>query len=97
MVNYCCASILSEAEGRSISRAMRWPDFILFASDATRYGLAGGALLLISAVAIWGDWRRKNRKNPDDVGIMPWRDIAALSTFAGLALMAFAAVGWISG
>ena len=76
---------------------MHLPDFLTFASDATRYGLAGGALLLVSVLASIGDRRRKNRKNPDDVGIMPWRDIAALSTFAGLALVAFAVVGWISG
>lgn len=76
---------------------MRLPDFIIFASDATRYGLAGASLLVISAIALWGDRRRANRKHVDDVGIMPWRDIAALSTFAGLALLAFAVVGWISG
>lgn len=76
---------------------MHWPDFILFASDATRYGLVGGAFLLLSAIAVWGDRRRAKRKNVDDVGLMPWRDIAALSTFVGIALMAFAVVGWISG
>lgn len=75
---------------------MPWPDFILFASDATRYGLAGGALLLVSAFAMLGDRRRTNRKNVDDVGLLPWRDIAALSTFAGLALLAYAGMGWLS-
>lgn len=81
----------------AISRAMRWPDFILFASNATLYGLAGGALLLVSLLSVIGDNRRAKRKDPDAVGLMPWRDIAALSTFAGLALLAFAAVGWLSG
>lgn len=75
---------------------MQWPDFILFASDATRYGLVGALFLLVSLAAVIGDRRRARRKNPDAVGIMPWRDIAALSMFVGLALMAFAVVGWIS-
>ncbi len=74
---------------------MHWPDFILFASDATRYGLAAAGFLLLSLVAVIGDRRRNRRRDPDDVGIMPWRDIAALSTFVGLALMAFAVVGWL--
>ncbi|MDE1466335.1 hypothetical protein [Aurantiacibacter sp. D1-12] len=76
---------------------MHWPNFILLASDATRYALAGGALLLISGIAIIGDRRRSRRKDPDAVGIMPWRDIIALSTFAGLALLAYGAVGWLKG
>lgn len=76
---------------------MQLPDFLRFASDATRYGLAGGGLLLISAIAVWGDRRRARRKDPDAVGIMPWRDIAALSSFAGLALLAFAGMGWLAG
>lgn len=76
---------------------MHWPHFILLASDATRYMLAGGALLALSALAMWGERRRARRRHPDAVGIMPWRDIAALSTFAGLALTAFGAIGWLNG
>ena len=76
---------------------MHWPQWLLFASDATLYALAGGALLLLSAVAMWGDRRRARRRDVDDVGIMPWRDIAALSTFAGLALLAFGLVGMLRG
>ncbi len=76
---------------------MPWPHFLLLTSDATRYVLAGAALLALSMLAMWGDRRRARRSHPDDVGIMPWRDIAALSTFAGLALLAFGAIGWLKG
>ena len=76
---------------------MQWPDWILFASDATRYAMAGGALLLLSAISLVGDTRRARRKDVDRVGIMPWRDIGALSLFAGLVLLAFAGVGWLKG
>ena len=77
--------------------AMHGPDWLLFASDATLYMVAGAAMLALSGLAMWGDRRRTQRKNVDDVGIMPWRDIAALSSFAGLALLAFGAVGWLAG
>ena len=76
---------------------MHMPEWLLFASDATRFGLWGGGLLLLSALAVWGDRRRARRSDVDAVGVMPWRDIAALSGFAGLALLAFAATGWIKG
>ena len=76
---------------------MDWPDWIKFASDATRFAIVGGLLLLVALIAFLGDKRRAGRKHPDHVGIMPWRDIGALSTFAGLVLLAFAAMGWLKG
>lgn len=76
---------------------MHVPDWIEFASDATRFGLWGGGFLLLSALSIWGDRRRAKRRNVDAVGLMPWRDIAALSTFIGVALLSFAVMGWIRG
>lgn len=76
---------------------MHLPDFITFASDATLYGLWGGGLLTISALSALGEQRRRRRKDIDRVGLMPWRDVAALTGFAGLALMAFASVGWLTG
>lgn len=76
---------------------MHLPDFITFASDATLYGLWGGGLLAASAFATWRDYRRKKRTDINRVGLMPWRDIAVLTGFAGLALMAFAGVGWLQG
>lgn len=72
---------------------MHWPEFILFASDALRYTLTGLALLSVSALSVWGERRRARRKHPDAVGLMPWRDIGVVSTFAGLALLAFGIVG----
>jgi len=50
-------------------------------------------MLALSAVAMWGERRRARRKHPDAVGIMPWRDIGVLSTFVGVALLAFGIVG----
>ena len=74
---------------------MNWPpDFLRFASEATIAGLWGGALLAISAGTFFGDLRRRRRRNIDAVGWVPWRDLSALSAFAGLVLMAMAASGW---
>lgn len=76
---------------------MLWPDWFTFASDATIYALWGGGLLLVSALAAWRDHRRKTRRDINRVPLLPWRDIGALSLFAGLALLAFAMVGWLQG
>ena len=75
---------------------MHWlPDFIRFASEATVFGLWGGGMLLLSLTAFIGDRRRMRRKRIDAVGWMPWRDIAALSLFAGFVLLAVAVTGWL--
>jgi len=80
------------------------PDFIhlvshylLLASDATILALIAAALLALSGLALWGDVRRRRRRHIDAVGLMPWRDIAALACFAGLILLAMAVVGWLKG
>jgi hypothetical protein len=77
---------------------MAWPpDFIRFAGEATIAGLWGGALLLVSLLAMLGDRRRRRRSDINAVGWVPWRDLSALSSFAGLVLLAMAASGWIKG
>jgi hypothetical protein len=70
-------------------------DFIRFASDATIVALWGSGMLLVSLFAFVGDRRRMRRKRIDAVGWMPWRDISAISLFAGVVLMAVALTGWL--
>jgi hypothetical protein len=70
-------------------------DFIRFASDATIVALWGSGMLLVSLFAFVGDRRRMRRKRIDAVGWMPWRDISAISLFAGVVLMAVAVTGWL--
>ena len=38
--------------------------------------LGAAALFALAEIA---DWRRRNRRDVDDVGFMPWRTIAMLS------------------
>jgi hypothetical protein len=77
---------------------MTWPpDFLRFASDATIAGLWGGVLLALSLLAMLGDLRRRRRTDINAVGWVPWRDLSALTAFAGLVLLAMAASGWVKG
>jgi len=77
--------------------AMKALHFLRFASDATILALIAGGVLMLSAFAFWGDVRRRRRRNIDAVGLMPWRDIAAISSIAGMVLLAMAVMGWIKG
>jgi len=43
--------------------------------------IAAAALFALAEVA---DWRRRNRRDVDDVGFMPWRAIAMLSVAVAL-------------
>ena len=75
---------------------MAWPpDFISFASEATIIGFWGGALLLLSLLAMFGERRRRRRTDINAVGWVPWRDLSALTAFGGLVLLAMAASGWM--
>jgi hypothetical protein len=76
---------------------MHEPAFLLFASDATLVGLAGGLSLLIAAIGLLGERRRLRRKHIDAVGWMPWTTLSVLATFAGLVLLALAVTGWLKG
>ena len=75
---------------------MGWAtDFIRFASEATLAGVWAGGLLVLSLLAMLGDYRRRRRTDINAVGWVPWRDLSALTAFAGLVLMAMAASGWM--
>jgi len=77
---------------------MTWlSDFIRFASDATIAALWAGALLSLSLIAMRGDLRRRRRVDINAVGWVPWRDLSALTAFAGLVLLSMAASGWMKG
>ena len=76
---------------------MEEPDFLLFASDATLAGLAGGTLLLIALWAAVAERRRLRRRRIDAVGFMPWTTVSFLSFFPGVVLLALAVKGWLAG
>ena len=76
---------------------MHEPDFLLFASDATLIGIAGGLLLLVAAVAFVAERRRMRRNRIDAVGCMPWTTLSFLAFFPAVVLLSLAAKGWLAG
>ena len=76
---------------------MMLPAAFRLASDAALAAVAGGGFVLLAVLALWGDWRRRNRRAIDAVGWVPWRDLSAVASFAGIVLLAMAAMGWIRG
>ena len=69
-------------------------DNLRFASDATLAGIAGAAVLLFAAVALWAERRRVKRQHIDAVGWMPWTKVFFAAMLVGLTLIMFAAKGW---
>ena len=65
-----------------------------FASDATLFGLWGGALLLLALIATLAESRRIKRKAIDRVGWMPWTKLFFVCALAGLTLLVMAIAGW---
>ena len=76
---------------------MHEPAFLLFASDATLVGIAGGGLLLVALVSYLGDRKRARRKHIDAVGWIPWTTLSFLALFGGVVLLSFAVKGWLAG
>ena len=63
---------------------------LIFSSDATRLAIFACGLQVFSLIAWWQEKRRRNRRNLDAVGIMPWGDIAAMTGFAAFVLIVIA-------
>ena len=76
---------------------MHEPEFLLFASDATLLGLAGGALLLVAAVAFVGERRRLRRRHIDAVGWMPWTGVFFWALIVACVTLGLAAADWVKG
>ena len=65
-----------------------------FASDATRAGIVGLALLLVALAAVLAERRRTRRARIDAVGFMPWTTIFFVTFFCGVLLVSLAVKGW---
>lgn len=76
---------------------MAWPDFLLFASDATFAAIAGAALLGLAAIALVAERRRARRSRIDAVGCMPWTALFIACAVSGTALLTLAVQGWARG
>ncbi len=76
---------------------MHEPPFLLFASDATLFGITGGALILISFAAGLAERRQRKRREVDALGCMPWTTLSVLTFMTGAVLLAMGVTGWLSG
>lgn len=52
--------------------------------------IAGLAAAALAVLAWWGDHRRMRRRDPDDVGLMPWTSIFFWSLLFAVLLLAIA-------
>ena len=76
---------------------MHWPQFILFASEATLVGLWAAGFLAVALVALVGEWLRLRRKDINRVGWVPWTTLFMLSATLGAGLLLVAIKGWLAG
>jgi len=83
---------LDEARRTEQRGAVNW-DW-LYTDWAPWAELAAGAVA-VAVIAWWGERRRMRRSNIDAVGVVPWRDLAALASFSTILFGAVALVGWI--
>lgn len=47
----------------------------------------GASAALLAALAWWGDWRRRHRREADAVGWMPWTSVFFGAAFVAVVLL----------
>ena len=59
--------------------------------------IGGFLTLALAGLAYVGDWRRMRRRNPDDVGFMPWATVFFWSLLMACILLGIAVRSWLAG
>ena len=55
-----------------------------------RLWIGAGTALAVAIASGIGDWRRRNRRDPDRVGLMPWTTLQMFALLAALILASLA-------